>query len=791
MKLSTNFVKDYVDIDDNIDVVTLAEDMTRVGNEYDSAEKLVNATNLTIGEIVECIMHPDSDHLHLCKVNIGTEILNIVCGAPNARKGIKVIVAKVGAELPGDVKIKKGMIRGQESNGMLCSLYEIGIEKKFLSEADKKGICELPETAPIGGDPIKFLGLDDNVIDFELTANRGDLLSILGMAYEISSIYDKEVRLPVLTHKEVGTDLAKEFGVEVKTENCKVFLTRKAKDVVIKESPDFIKNRLLASGIRPINNVVDISNYIMLELGQPLHFYDADHLGDKIVVRMAEEGEKLITLDSQERILCKEDIVITDGKKAVGLAGVMGGLTTEVEETTKNVIIEAAIFDSVKVRKTSNKILRSEASNRFEKGIDPARTYMAIERACHLLEKYANAKIVTGILKYDVTDNKEKEIEIEYQFINDVLGANISKEDIIDTFRKLKFKTNPKEKSVIVTVPTRRIDIAIKEDLVEEVGRIYGVDNIQGKLPVVPMKRGTVNKTIRKIRNKMSNLGLNETLTYILINDKDVKKFTKDEFEPLKLLDPITEDRNTLRYSMIPSLYKIYEYNKARENKDVCLFEIGKGFWKKQEIYGEDQKICVLMTGTYYNKIGYNEKINFYDIKGVTEELLDFLGYNGRYSFVLPKQMPEEFHPGQTAEISVNNDIVGIVGRIHPELEKEPVYVMEINLDKLLAKRVGKMKFKEISKFPVIKKDLSILVDKNATSKEIETKIKKKAGKLLLDIRVFDLYEGKNILDQNKKSLAYSLTFGDQNRTLNDEEINSIMDKIIEDLEKSGMKLRK
>jgi phenylalanyl-tRNA synthetase beta chain len=482
--------------------------------------------------------------------------------------------------------------------------------------------------------------------------------------------------------------------------------------------------------------------------------------------------------------------VITDGEKAVGLAGVMGGLNTEVEPTTKNVIIESAVFDSVKVRKTSNKILRSEASNRFEKGLDPARTYMAIERACRLLEKYADAKIVTGRIEYDTTDNKEKDIEIEYQFINDVLGSNISNEDIVDTFRKLKFKTEAKEKSVIVTVPTRRIDISIKEDLVEEVGRIYGVDNIKGKLPVVPMKMGTVDKTMRKIRHKLSDLGLNETLTYILINDKDVKKFTADEFEEIKLLDPITEDRNTLRYSMIPSIYKIYEYNKARENKDVCLFEIGKGFWKKNGEYGENQKLCVLMTGKYYNKIGYNDKIDFYDIKGVTEELLDFLGYENRYSFVVPKEIPQEFHPYQTAEINVNNDIVGIVGRLNPAYENEAVYVMEINLDKLLAKRVGKMKFKEISKFPVIKKDLSILVDKDITSKEIETKIKKKAGKLLLDIKVFDVYKGKNILD-NKKSIAYSLTFGDQNRTLNDEEINSVMEKIIADLEASGMELRK
>lgn len=790
MKLSLNFVKDYVDIDKNIKAEELAEAMTKAGNEYDEAGKLINATNLIIGEIKECEPHPDSDHLHLCKVDIGSEILNIVCGAPNARKGIKVIVAQVGAELPGDFKIKKGMIRGQESNGMLCALYEIGIDKKFLSEADKNGIHELPEDAPVGGDPVKYMGLDDSVVDFELTANRGDLLSILGMAYELGAIYNKAVKPAQIAYKESGEDVNKEFSVDVNTENCKLFLAKKAKNVTIKESPEFIKNRLIASGIRPINNVVDISNYVMLELGQPLHFYDADNLGNKIVVRMAENGEKLTTLDNIERTLTENDIVITDGQKAIGLAGVMGGLDTEVEEITKNIVIESAIFDSVKVRMTSNKILRSEASNRFEKGLDPARTYMAMDRACTLLQKYADAEIVTGLVKYDETDNKEKVIEITYQEINDVLGTNIAKEDIIEVFRKLDFKTEPNENSVIVTVPTRRIDISIRADLIEEVGRIYGVDNIQGKLPIVPMKMGHLDKTTRKIRAKMSNMGLNETLSYILINDKDVHKFTTDEFEEVKLLDPITEERNTLRYSMIPSLYKIYEYNKARENKDICLFEIGKGFWKKQEEYGENQKICVLMTGEYYTGIGYNKNVDFYDIKGVTEELLDYLGYAGRYSFVLPKNMSAEFHPGQTAEISVNNDIIGIVGRIHPSVEKEAVYVMEINLDKLLAKRVGKMKFKEISKFPTIKKDIAVLVSKDMTSKDIETLIKKKAGKLLLDIKVFDVYEGKNI-DENKRSIAYSLTFGTTDRTLKDNEINSILDSIIKELEKKGIEIRR
>ena len=789
MILSLNFVKDYIDLDKNLSVKDIAEAMTKAGNEYDSAGNLINATNLVIGEIKECKMHPDSDHLHLCKVDIGDKILDIVCGAPNARAGIKVIVAQVGAELPGGVKIKKGTIRGQESNGMLCALYEIGIDKKYLSEEDKNGIHELPQDAPVGEDPIKYMKLDDGVIDFDLTANRGDLLSILGMAYELGAIYDKKVKPVEYNYKETGADINKEFSVKVDTDNCKVFLAKKAKNVVIKESPDFIKNRLIASGIRPINNVVDISNYVMLELGQPLHFYDADNLGNKIVVRMAKNNEKLTTLDNIERTLTDEDIVITDGNRAIALAGVMGGLNTEVEKTTKNIIIESAIFDSVKVRKTSNKILRSEASNRFEKGIDPARTYMAMERACTLLQKYADAEIETGIVKYDVTDNKEKVIEISYKEINDVLGTNISKEDIIDVFRKLDFKTEPKEESVIVTVPTRRTDISIRADLIEEVGRIYGVDNIKGTLPVVPMKMGHIDKTERKIREKLSNMGLNETLSYVLINDKDVHKFTTDQFEEVKLLDPITEERNTLRYSMIPSLFKIYEYNKARENKDVCLFEIGKGFWKRKEEYGEDKKICVLMSGEYYKGVIQDRNVNFYDIKGVAEELLDYLGYGGRYSFIVPTEIPQEFHPGQTADISVNNDIVGIIGKIHPQIEQEPVYVMEINLDKLLAKKVGKMKFKEISKFPLVKKDLAVLVDKNMTSKEVETLIKKKAGKLLQDINVFDVYEGKNI-DKNKRSIAYSLTFGTQERTLNDEEINNILNEIIETLNKNNISIR-
>ena len=783
MKLSTNFLKDYVDID--VDLHTLAEDMTKVGNEYDSAQPLINANGLVIGEIMECTMHPDSDHLHLCKVNIGDRVLQIVCGAPNVRKGLKVVVAMPGAELP-EKTIKKGMIRGQESNGMLCSIAELGLESKFLKPEDKDGVHELPSDAPVGEDPIKYMQMDDGVIDFDLTANRGDLLSILGMAYEIGAIYDKKVKDVDLSHGHTDKNVNDDFKLKIDTDNCTMFLAKEVRNVKIKESPTFIKNRLIASGIRPINNVVDISNYVMLELGQPLHFYDYDKLHGMIEVRMAKEGEKLTTLDDIERTLTPDDIVISDGKESIGLAGVMGGLDTEITENTKNVIIEAAIFNSVRVRKTAQKIVRSEASNRFEKGLDPNRTYMAAERAAKLLEEYADGEILDGTVEYNKEDMSDKKIEITYQKINDVLGTTIAPKDVLDVFRRLGFTYTEDGKTVTVSVPRRRLDISIKEDLVEEVGRIYGVDNIESKVPVTPIRMGSYDKTSREIRNKMVDLGLNETLSYVLVNEKDAKNYTNDDsIEAIKILTPLTEERTTLRCSIITSLYKIYEYNVAHYNKDVSIFEIGKSFYKKGDTYNEENKIACLMTGEYYYGINNSKKVDFYIIKGIAEELLDFLGYGGRYSFVVKDNMPEQLHPGQSAMISVNNDIVGLIGKVHPEITKEDVFVMEINLDKLLAKKTGKMKYKEISKYPTVKKDISIVVDKNITSNEIAVAIKKSAGSLLLNTEVFDVYTGKGI-EEGKKSLAYSLTFGTNDRTLTDEEINKVLEKIIERLSKIG-----
>ena len=777
MKLSRKFLSDYVDIPSEITTLDLAEAMTSIGNEYDSCEKLIPATNLIIGEVLECVNHPDSDHLHLCKVNIGKEVLDIVCGAPNVRVGLKTIVAMVGAKLPGG-EIKQGKIRGYESNGMLCSKAELGLDNKFLEEKDKTGIHELGDDAIVGEDPIKYMGLEDEVIDFELTSNRGDLLSILGMAYEVGAIYNSKVKDIDLSYDETGKI---DFNLDIETENCSLFIAKEVKNVTIKESPEFIKSRLIASGIRPINNVVDISNYVMLETGQPLHFYDKDRLGNKITVRMANDNEKLVTLDGEERVLSKEDIVITNGKDAVGLAGVMGGLSTEIEDDTKNILIEAAIFDNVKIRKTAKKILRSEASNRFEKGLDPNRTYMAIERCCNLLAKYADATIIGDVVKIDNTNIKDKKIEVTLEKINKVLGINIEKDEVIEILTRLGFSVSESSNVFEVTVPTRRIDISIKEDIIEEVGRIYGMDKITGSKLVLELKEGKLNKPKRIINNKMISLGLNEALSYALIPEDCVNKYTVNKFEHINLADPMSEDRKTLRYSLLYSLEQVYLYNKARNNKDVCVFEMGKGFFKEDGIYKEELKLAALMTGKYYLDIN-DSNVDFYVVKGVVEELLDSLGYNGRYS-IINGNVPKELHPGMSGVINLQGKDIGFIGRIHPTICKDEVYVFEINIDELLKNRTSNIKFKEIPKFLSMQKDVAFIVNKNVTNKEITDTIKKAGGRLLSDIKLFDIYTGEKV-KEDEKSLAYSLTFSDDTKTLTEEEVmqnfNDIIKKVTE-----------
>ncbi len=779
MKLSRKFVNDYTNLY-NVDWNSYANSMLKMGNEYESMGPLVNVKGLIIGEVVSCENHPESDHLHICKVNVGNEVLNIVCGAPNVRTGIKVIVALDGCTLPNGT-IKKTTILGCESNGMICSLAELGIEHKYLEEKDVAGIHELDESASVGEDPIKYLELDDDVIDFELTANRADLLSMLGLAYESAVITGEKVVLPDTSYEEIKDNVSDKIELRVNTPNVYTFLVKRVNNIKITSSPVFMKNRLMASGIRSINNVVDISNYVMLETGQPLHFYDADKLGKVIEARNALKGETLITLDNQERLLSEEDIVITNGESIVGLAGVMGGLTTEIDENTKNVLIECAIFNPANIRKTSKKLLRSEASIRYEKGLDVNRCYLAIERSCHLLSKYASGEVLSGMLEYNTLDRNEKVIEITLDKINSVLGYNLTLEDVETVFNKLQFKTEVNNNVFKVTVPTRRTDISIEEDLIEEVSRVYGVDNINSTLPVFESTPSVHNFKDRVVRDIMVGLGFNEVITYSLISVNDVFKFTNDEFGLIKVLDPLSEDRVVLRHSIINSLLDVYKYNKARNIKDLSIFEISKCFSSINGEYVEEKKLALLMSGVY--TLGLKkESYDFYDIKGVVEDLLDQLGFRGRYDFVI-KDFPEEMHPTKSAYINVSGKIVGLFGCVHPNISKEEVYVMEINLDELLNIKTGRLKYKETSKFPGITKDLAFILPKDVLNKDVISSIKQGGGKLLNSVNVFDYYEGDKI-DENKKSIAYSLYFESNERTLELNDINPLIDKIIENVVK-------
>ncbi len=783
MRLSKDFLSDYIDLS-NISYSDLADKMVFAGNEYESIGKLCNATGLVVGYVETCENHPESDHLHICNVNLGNETVQILCGAPNVKAGEKVIVATVGAELPGGT-IKKAKLAGMESHGMICSLAELGLESKYLKEEDSAGIHILDDDAPVGEDALHYLGLDDEIIDFELTADRADLLSVIGMAYEVGAIYDKKVTLPEIHLHETKENINDIMKLEVKTENCSIYLGKIVRNVTIKESPKFIKNRLMASGIRPINNVVDISNYVMLEYGQPLHFFDKDRLGDEVIVRMSSNEETLTTLDGKERTLKDTDIVIANANVPVALAGVMGGLETEIEKDTKNIFIEAAIFEPTHIRYTSKAILRSEASSRYEKGVDPYRTLLALNRACELLELYAGGEVSSGVLTHDTTNKEDKKIEVPLEKVQSVLGMPITKEDVCEILPRLGFSYEIKYNMFEVSVPTRRLDVNIKEDVIAEIGKIYGYNKVVGTLPIDKIRKGTYSKKAkleRVIRKQLTALGLNQVITYSLVNEEDIEKFVSSEKASVILNSPMSEDRKIMRKSLIPSLLHVYEYNIARNRKDISIFETGSIYYKEKETYKEDFTLSGLMSGVYEENTWQGNKMNvdFYLVKGIIENLLGFLGLTNRYQFDT-ENLVKELHPGMSARILIDREVVGFIGRVHPSVCKQEVYVFELNLQKVLDLKVKPIKFKEIPKFPSVKKDVAFIVKKEITSKEIEEVIKKAGSRILTNIDVFDVYEGENV-KEDEKSIAYALTFSDPNKTLNDEEVTVIFEKIIDEV---------
>lgn len=784
MKVSKSFLNDYVKVE-NIPTTELADNMLSVGNEYESIGRISPVTGCVVGKVLSCVDHPESDHLHICKVDIGTEEVQIICGAPNVRDNIKVIVATIGAVLPGGFVIKKARLAGLESFGMICSIEELGLESKYLKEEDKKGIHILDDDAVVGSDAIHYLGYDDETIDFELTSNRGDLLSYLGMAYEVGAIYDLKVEEPNVSLKEEDKDIHDMYSLSVETEKCPIYLGRYVSDVVIKESPKFIKTRLMASGIRPINNVVDISNYVMLEYGQPLHFFDADKLGNKVIVRMASNEEKITTLDGEIRTLHDKNIVIANELEAVALAGVMGGLSTEVENDTKNIFIESAIFDAFTIRSTANSILRSEASNRYEKGIDVGRTGKAIDRACELLQKYADGKIYKGTLKHDTTAKKEIEIDVTIDTINQVLGMNLKEEEITSIFKRLGFTSTYKNNNFHVIVPTRRMDITIKEDLIEEIGRIYGYKNLESSLPYGQYKKGTYSNSYlqrKEVSKLLQQFGFNEVITYSLISEEESNLFINQDYKKIMLGNPMSEDRKVLRNSLIPSLLNVYEHNKLRGNTNLLLYETGIKFREENE-YVEEKVVSGLACGTYFvnHYLMQESKVDFYFLKGVIEHILNVLGFKNRYQFVASSL--KDMHKGRCASILLDREEIGFLGQVHPNLCKKEVYVFELSLDKLLNKSVKMLKFKEISKFPSVSKDMAFKVKKEVEAGSIIKTIETSGGRLLTAVDVFDVYTGEKV-GHDEKSIAFNLTFMDPTKTLTDEEVMDVFNKIIKEVEK-------
>lgn len=740
MKISTNWIKDYIKLDG--DLKEIANRVTTSGVNVEAVTDN-RIDNLVIGNVISVSKHPDSDHLNVCKVNVGEE-LQIVCGAPNVKSGMNVIVAKEGCVLPGNFKIEKTKIRGVESRGMICALYELGLEEKN-DETHSKGIHEVTEDIKPGTDANSYLGLDDVVYTLDLNPNRTDCLSHLGFAYEVAAVENLPITMPNVEVEEIEDDSINNFNLEVDTDNVELYTLKIVKDVEIKESPDFIKRRLISAGMRPINNVVDISNYVMLEYGQPLHFFDLDKLDNNIKVRMAKDKEEIITLDKKKRVLSQDDILITSNDHPVCIAGVMGSLDSEVDYNTKNIIVESAIFNPYNIRYTAiNLDLKSEASLRLEKKLNKEHTILASLRSCYLLNKYASGKVVKGMKIYGNQEEETVKVDVTLNHINMLLGMKLTTKDVIESLTKLKFEYKQKGDTFTVLVPPRRKDVeAHPADLIEEIGRLYGYDHIPSILPILETKKGGYTpylKFKKDISKHLRSLNLNETRTYTLINEADSKLFNDNE-KNIKLLKPLSMEKNTIRQTIIPSLLNVVSYNNARNIEDVNIYEISNVYNSD----GEITKLAILLSGKYMENTWMNKSIevDFYLIKGIVVSLLEYLGYSNRYAF--KKEIINSMHPTITAGVYIDNKYIGYFGKVHPSITKDNIYVAEFNLTTLYSIKVGKVKYREISKYPSITKDVAFVMRRDVESEYIENVIKKSGTNKLVSIEVFDVYTGDNV----------------------------------------------
>ncbi|HCZ0243930.1 TPA: phenylalanine--tRNA ligase subunit beta [Staphylococcus aureus] len=800
MLISNEWLKEYVTIDDSVS--NLAERITRTGIEVDDLiDYTKDIKNLVVGFVKSKEKHPDADKLNVCQVDIGEdEPVQIVCGAPNVDAGQYVIVAKVGGRLPGGIKIKRAKLRGERSEGMICSLQEIGISSNYIPKSFESGIYVFSESQVPGTDALQALYLDDQVMEFDLTPNRADALSMIGTAYEVAALYNTKMTKPETTSNELELSANDELTVTIENEDkVPYYSARVVHDVTIEPSPIWMQARLIKAGIRPINNVVDISNYVLLEYGQPLHMFDQDAIGSQqIVVRQANEGEKMTTLDDTERELLTSDIVITNGQTPIALAGVMGGDFSEVKEQISNIVIEGAIFDPVSIRHTSRRLnLRSESSSRFEKGIATEFVDEAVDRACYLLQTYANGKVLKDRVSSGELGAFITPIDITADKINRTIGFDLSQNDIVTIFNQLGFDTEINDDVITVQVPSRRKDITIKEDLIEEVARIYGYDDIPSTLPVFEkVTSGQLTdrqyKT-RMVKEVLEGAGLDQAITYSLVSKEDATAFAMQQRQTIDLLMPMSEAHASLRQSLLPHLIEAASYNVARKNKDVKLFEIGNVFFANGEGELPDQVeyLSGILTGDYVVNQwqGKKETVDFYLAKGVVDRVSEKLNLEFSYR----RADIDGLHPGRTAEILLENKVVGFIGELHPTLaadnDLKRTYVFELNFDALMAVSVGYINYQPIPRFPGMSRDIALEVDQNIPAADLLSTIHAHGGNILKDTLVFDVYQGEH-LEKGKKSIAIRLNYLDTEETLTDERVSKVQAEIEAALIEQGAVIR-
>lgn len=791
MLISLNWLKQYIDLD-GIEINEMENALTMIGQEVEKIEVLgENLENVVTAQIIEKEMHPDSDHLTICKVDNGKEILQIVCGAPNHKAGDKVVLAQVGAKLAPDFVIKKGKIRGVESNGMLCSEEELNIGK------DSSGIMILPEDTPVGVPMKEYLGINDTVFELEITPNRPDCLSHIGIARELGAYYNKEVKYPSFAiNSESSEKTADNISVEIENSNlAKRYVARIIKNVTVKESPKWLKERVESIGIRSINNIVDASNFIMMELNQPNHTFDLDKIeGGKIVVRAGHENEKLVTLDEQERELNSDDIVISDGVKAVALGGVMGGQNSEITENTKNILLEVANFNSQNVRKTSRRLtLFSESSYRFERRVDEENAINVINRLANIIQEVAGGEILEGVVDNYPVPYKKKIATLNFERLNRFVGKNIPRETVIGILTRLEIEVVDNGETLTLTAPTYRDDLENEQDYFEEVIRMYGFDNIENILPKLDISEKPVIDTTKlstQVKLIAANAGLKEVINYSFVPKDAMEKikYTSVERENLiDLLRPITEDFVTLRPILLYSLLKNAKENMNRNATNIRFFEVSRTFVKAEELAKEEVKLGIILAGEN-NKTLWNPKpvpYDFYDLKGIVEEIFTQLKFN---NYMIKRSEQSQYHPGRSVDVFVGRELIGSFGEIHPDvlenfdLGKTSVLVGEFNID-LIQKYIGKkIKYQGIVKYPAVPRDFAFVMREDILVGDVLKTIQK-VDKKIEKVELFDIYQGAGVLP-GMKSVAISVILRDKNKTLEEKEIVDISNKIVAKVEK-------